>query len=611
MNNKYPPIAQDFINTMKRSFIGKGADPSSVVIKDLWQKNSTSTFSKDSFKNTFDTGMSMETQKVFSDLMTIYNSHIETKRQLLQQARALYDNDIVQAIIDVMIDDGFSSFTDEENDLKVTYRTSGTQEELIGDTFKETVQGEIDDLFERFDLKARIADMIPELLRDGEFAYGITFDNNQGITDVIDDLDVIDLLPFFSGDKMSFIIKQEQISSSVGSTVVDKKSVPVLYNPENIVYFRLKYNSKERVKLEPTDARGNVSPTFRKNFYKETGIYLPKYIRICRPIFYNAMNKIQQLQLMENVNTAQELAQVVRPEVLTVAVPPNTSPIEAKNIVRDYERQLNTVINDIDINNLDISTLASLANKRKVLPQWGDGKGVVAGSDLNNLSRSEQTRGSIIFLRNLIAIDLGIPPFYLTIDGTPVEKGQLIKMYSRYTRKLSNVQKAVSDGIKDLILAHLRAKNIYVERSSLDVTFKSLTTADSLDDVDIMVAVITQLIELFKGLAEISHDPQAGLKMNTKQYKKVFDIYTNKYLGFSDLLEYEEFDEDHNDDNFEGEGGDMGFVGTEGPEGNQTPDSGMDTTTSGGSSATYDSFANDSANNVQDTGGPQDIQTEV
>jgi hypothetical protein len=285
--------------------------------------------------------------------------------------------------------------------------------------------------------------------------------------------------------------------------------------------------------------------------------------------------------------------------------------LRQKNIVRDYERQLNTVINDIDINNLDISTLASLANKRKVLPQWGDGKGVVAGSDLNNLSRSEQTRGSIIFLRNLIAIDLGIPPFYLTIDGTPVEKGQLIKMYSRYTRKLSNVQKAVSDGIKDLILAHLRAKNIYVERSSLDVTFKSLTTADSLDDVDIMVAVITQLIELFKGLAEISHDPQAGLKMNTKQYKKVFDIYTNKYLGFSDLLEYEEFDEDHNDDNFEGEGGDMGFVGTEGPEGNQTPDSGMDTTTSGGSSATYDSFANDSANNVQDTGGPQDIQTEV
>ena len=75
---------------------------------------------------------------------------------------------------------------------------------------------------------------------------------------------------------------------------------------------------------------------------------------------------------MENVSTVLDLSEVLRPGIVTVSVPTNTSGPEAKQIIRDYERQLNDNTGLSNTDELDISTLAAQANRIKVLPQWFD-----------------------------------------------------------------------------------------------------------------------------------------------------------------------------------------------------------------------------------------------
>ena len=615
--NKTPKIVQSFTNMWKTAFIGKGADPSSIITKDLNDVNGKTNFTKLNQVNL--PNLSPESKKIFGQLMAIYDSHIESKRELLTQARALFDSDIVQTIIDVIMDDAFNSFIDEENEFRIEYRLDDEQLERLGEEFQETVQAQIDDVVQKFDLKSRIADLIPELLRDGEYALGVTFEPGKGITDVVDDLDVIDLLPFYTGEKLSFIIKESQIKDAKGNAKITHNNAPVIYNPDNIIYFRLKYFAKERLELEP-DFKEKPKTNFRAKFYQETGIYLPRFVRICRPIYYAAMKNIGQLQIIENINTVQELSHVIRPEIVNVTVPTNTSPIEAKNIVRDYERRLNDMAGQTDIKDLDVSTLASLSYRRVVFPQWMDTKGTLAGSDLNSMNKTEGTRDSITFLRNLIAVSIGIPPFYINITDSPIEKAQMAKMYSRYTRKLTSLQKTLIDGIKDFIMLHLRNKDIYVEEKNIQVTFKTLTNADSLDDTDMMVATITAMNDLYKGLDEIASSPNNNLRINSDQYKLVFDTYTNKYMNISDLLEYDptkeqegEFDSEMTDmpgGDFEpssdidfdsgniSSDNDLDFEVPEEPEGPSNNNS-------------YQDFANSSANNIQSTGGPQNVETEV
>ena len=594
---KYPSSAKNFISGWRNFFVGKGADPNKVLVSDLLNKKATN-FER--LGDAVTSNLSMESRKIFGELMAVYDTHIETKRQLLTKARILFDSDIVQTIIDVIMDDAFNSFIDEENEFRIEYRLEADELDNLGPEFEEEIQEEINKFVDEFDIKGKIADIVPELLRDGEYAMGALFEKDKGIVDVIDDLDVIDLLPFYTGTKLSFIIKEAYDPETT------EKEKPIIYNPDNIIYFRLKYFSKERIKFK------NVQGEYRKQFYQETGIYLPKTIRICRPIYYAAIKNISQLQIIENINTVQELARVLRPEVVNVTVPANTSPKEAGTIIRDYERQLNDMSTTVDQSDLDVSTLATLANRRKILPQWADGKGTIAGSDLNTFTKTGETREGITFLRNLIAVSVGIPPFYINITDTPIEKAQMAKMYSRYTRKLTALQKTLKEGVKDLVMLHLKNKGYFIERNNLFVDFKTLTNADSLDDTDMMVATITAMNDLYKSLDEITSSENNDLELNSEEFKNLFDTYTNKYMNVSDLLLYKpggsmpELGSEVDDFNFTPSGNEFGGA-------NPSPTSGEPSNVAGGEAGgdqAYNQFANSPSNRSQIQGN-QEITTEL
>jgi hypothetical protein len=252
------------------------------------------------------------------------------------------------------------------------------------------------------------------------------------------------------------------------------------------------------------------------------------------------MKSLQRLQIMENVSTVLDLSEVLKPEIVTVSVPANSSPTEAQTVASDYERHLNDLAGFNEADSLDFATLAATANRRKVIPQWLDQKGVVSSAGITENGKSESAWHSIDKLRNLIALSIGIPPFYINISETPADKAQIIKLYSRYTRKLTSLQKTLAEGTKDLILLHLSKKGINVKRDNISVKFKAITSGDALDDTDMMVATVTGINDLYKGIEEITNSDNNNLVLDDEQFKQLFNNLTSRYLNISNLIKIDE-----------------------------------------------------------------------
>lgn len=559
MAKQFKGIAADFINAMKTQFIGQGADPNKIIVQDLFSYAPSENTNVPTVKpNALSiTGAdSVDSRKIISTLLSVYNDKIEDKRVLLTQARELFYTDIIQTVVDIMIDDGFNSFQNEKEEFKIEYILDDDDLQNLGEEYQNQIQNIIDEFVSKFALKARVAEIVPELLRDGEYAFGILFDpqNKKGITEIVDDFDVINLLPFYENNKLALVIykNQHDDDKSTVSPWIDFNSndnSPVMYKADNIVFFRLNGPTKFKIKM---DAFYNNE--FKKLFHEKTGIRLPKYIRTSLPIYAGALDKLKRLKIMENVSTVLDLNDVLKPEIVHVTVPANTSPIEVDTIIRDYERHLNDMSGLTEADTLDLQTLAAQANRRKVLPQWMDTKGTLTSAGINQAAKGQAAWDSIDKLRNLIALSIGIPPFYINISANPAGKAETIKLYSRYTRKLTALQKTLADGIKDILMIHLEHCGFNINRDNLRVSFKALTSADAMDDTDLLLGLVNAISDMWVALDKITSSDNNNLTIDDEQFKAFFDRCTSTYLNISNILRIDEakFDSVDGEDNGSG-----------------------------------------------------------
>ena len=76
---------------------------------------------------------SLEDRNIISALLSVYNDKISDKRAVLTQARNLFNTDIIQTVIDVMIDDGFNSFQNEKEEFKIEYTLDDDDLDNLGE----------------------------------------------------------------------------------------------------------------------------------------------------------------------------------------------------------------------------------------------------------------------------------------------------------------------------------------------------------------------------------------------------------------------------------------------------------------------------------------------
>lgn len=531
--NNWNSTVSTFISNWQSYFKTLGVKKEDIIIDDIYNLGGSGGTTKAQIVNN---PMSIEdlddgVKEVFKGIAQTYDDNIKAKEEMLTKSRNLYETTAVQTIVDVSLDDGFNNFK-EDKDFVIAYEPDQDDIETLGEKFIDKVQNEIDDFVDKSGLKDIVADIVPEIIRDGEHALAIRIEDQKGVTGINDDIDVINMLPYYRGNTLAFVL--EKTTEEKGFCQQEKLR---LYNPDNIIFFRLKHFNKKKLNLDTL----GLSNEAKGKFKKELNLKIPKYVRVCLPLYYAALDDIETLQTMEKLATAQDFVNLIRSQIIGIGVPANTTSEDAKKVIREYERHLNEVVQSIDtFRDMSVDELVAMAGNKKLLPNFADGKGSVTPFDLGNADKSNQSRDSVSLQRNQVALSTGYPTYYFTNTEAPQDKATAIKLYSRYTKKLSALQVCLADGTEEIIYKHLQAKGINVKRSAIKVHFKSLTNGDVLDEVDVMVATITGLADMYDALEKIASSENNLLVIDSDKLQEIWDIYTNNLVNLSGVLKKDE-----------------------------------------------------------------------
>lgn len=420
---------------------------------------------------------------------------LESRTNLLRELRNVKDNELVQTLISVLVDDAFSSISDSSF-LSVEYNTGEDRKSKLNDE----IQDEIDKFIVDQDLTGLARDFVEDWMLQGEYFLKTNVVKGAGIVEILDDCDTEDYLAIYRGRKLDSYFKFNR-----------KKGIYQLLDNNELSHFVLD-GSKIRVKVDTNSGFENI----------------PENIRVGKSIIYPVLSSLRKLNVLETTSLAVELKRVLAPILVSVDIDPDTDVHNISDLVDKYEGILNSMNADAEnIDTFSISDILHIASRIRVVPRMTDSKGNIEqirfdfdNTDLNN---------RINDIRKNIALAIGVPSFYLSYGDQMLNKTEMLKVYSAYSRKLINIQNNFGNGIRNIIYKHLFYKGYYVSEGNIKIKFKSITNVDMLDDIEVLVAVMTTLRDFFGLASEIEASEQFGITADQDKLIDFFDSFTSSF----------------------------------------------------------------------------------
>ena len=430
---------------------------------------------------------------------------IKDRSDQIQELTSVKDNDIVQTILDVMVDDGFNSMSDDSF-VSVEYKPT-LKRPSKPSKVDIMIQDEIDRFMIKFDLSNLIASFTPDFLLYGEYFLRTEVAKGHGIVSITDDIDLEEHIAIYKAKSVESFIRLNSKAAK--------------YEVEDV-------NSLSHFILDPQKARIKVQT-------QNDIVNLPENIKQGKSVVYPILGSLKKLNIMEMSSLAVDLKRVLAPILVTVDVPPNTDVNNVSDIVDRYETYLNDIQKDsANADNMTMGDIIGLANRIKVIPKYTDSKGametLLLDKDTADLS------DKINNIRKAISLSAGIPSWYVTLGEQMMPKKDMLTIYSRYSRRLVRIQKALGEGIRNLIYKHLCYSDFYINPANIQVKFKAITNVDLLDDVEYMVGLMTTIKDIFTILNEVAASDQNGLEIDDDKMLEFFNIYMSAFPKMSGLL---------------------------------------------------------------------------
>lgn len=404
-------------------------------------------------------------------LTAIYTKAVQTRRDFLLEFERIKSFYIIQALLIALVEDSLTP------DI-----TTGEILQIV--STNEKINRELKLLQQVFNFDQIINDIALDMISYGEYTLRLDVREGEGIVDIVDDLDQSRIVAFYQQGYPYRFIRQ---------TDKDIEVYPA-YKFAHFVYGR----NKLRVKIENEFLEIG-------NYVDAYGFKYPSYARVGRPLLYGVLSKIKELMVLEQLIPASKLNQLLVGSLVGLQVPTSMSPDEGFKAARRYEQILNRHRGvDRGVGELTIVDIISVAGKVRVLPQFGD-KG-----QLQNINEVKENRtvddlmGTIRDIRETICGSLGFPPEIL-FGGEGGPKAEFLKRYSRYLRKLKNVQTAIASGLLQICLAHLANKGIKdVKIDDIQIIFRNeLVNIDELEKLEFSDAIIQMVANIHRFMEEV------------------------------------------------------------------------------------------------------------
>lgn len=420
--------------------------------------------------------------KVVAAFGTIYSSVSSFRRDIIVDVDRIRRFYLVDVILSQMTEDALAPDATTGDIVRVWSKDSTIQKEL------DTLNGE-------FDFDDLISDITPDIIAYGEYHLKPVLDLGKkpnGAQAGVPPQGVVDILDTVDQTKVVAITKSGKIESYL---VENEKKQLSLEEPADFVKFTLG-NQKLRI-----DIHREYSGT---NYKSSSAILkkLPRYIRMGKSMLYPVIGKIKELELLEAIVPAAKLSKLSSGTLIGVNLPAGVEIDKAMAASKKIEGMINRKVGiDNQRGEITLESIISSAGKLKVVPLLGD-KGTLQKLDYQS-DEPDNLLAALEDIRKAVLGTIGIP--YEIIYGGGASKGEILKKYARYLRKLKTIQKCLVEGLRQIIYIHLANKGIKYKETDINIEFRNklieIDNLDRLEFTDTTVALLKNLKEFVFELA--------------------------------------------------------------------------------------------------------------
>lgn len=440
--------------------------------------------------------LSFSAYQVAAAQCAIWTRVAENRRRMIQQVDKLSCFYLVKTLTQALMEDALSPDTQTNKIMDIS-------------SSNPKIQNELEALDERFKFDKLLCDITPDLIKYGFYTLSTKVRNYQEPEEIGEesgdiDEELTDLNPVTKTRSLAGLL---ELNDTVDQTCV----VAILKNQE--VAYYLYYDEFEQqskgfqISRKPkTDfvqfmlghekVRIDLLGEFRTNSYdvRKALEEFPRFVRIGESLIAPYIGKIKELMLLEQLVPASKLSKLSAGTILGVNVPAGYDVNAAMEACRQIEGVINKKVGiDKASGEITVESILATAGKVKCVPVFGNSTGSTQVLQTRS-DEPDDLMNSTEQIRKLICDSIGVP-YEIIYGGSSGEKrGELLKRYGRYLRKLKTIQNALVEGIYQIISIHLANKGILFTRKDINITFlNKLVEIDSLDKLEFTDTVVGML----------------------------------------------------------------------------------------------------------------------
>jgi hypothetical protein len=455
--------------------------------------------------------------RVAAALAATYTKVVDSRSKLIREVDKMRQFYMTDVIINQICEDAISPEVGSGRIIKVSSPNA-------------TIQAEIDALRNRVDFDALIQSVVPDLMSYGEYVVstkiakvekGVQVDPTTvyGVEEIRDDVE------------QGSVVAVANWNDTLGFLAQDPRRGTVVWKePSDFIRFTLS-SVRMRIDLHKEYGADRLPKT-------AAGKDIPRFVRVGRSVVYPIIPKLKELELLEALVPATKLSKLSSGSIVGVQVPAGYDVQKAMEAARQMEQLVNKKVGvDSKLGELTIENIMSAAGRIKVIPMFGD-KGQTQKLDYKS-EEPDEMLASVRDIRSTICTSVGVP-YEIVFGGEDEKRSVTLKKYARYLRRLKAIQKALDDGIRELIYIHLVNKGIdFKEEDVKTEFFNKLIEIDNLDKLEFMDTTIQFVDNAKKFVFELA-SPEANPYFGEQIRFKALASFINEQLnvvGFPNIID--------------------------------------------------------------------------
>jgi hypothetical protein len=456
----------------------------------------------------------------------IYSKATGSMYKIIQEVDQIRSFYLVDVILGQLTEDALTPEIGTDEILKIKYpKDKGIEEKL-------------QKLEKDLNLDQLLLDITPDLLAYGEYVLRVDYGKILEMKDELGTKNktykkqegngVIALRDIVEQGK---VVSLTQEAENKGYLYMDEEGKIIKTPASTFIKFTLN-GQRVRVRIE------DQAPFTKSKSDKVRSILatLPRYVRIGKSQIHPFISKFKELELLEKLIPATKISKLSNVNLVGMQVPGKYNIEQGLEAAKRVEGIINNKVGiDKKLGEITVESVLSIAGRSKVVPLFGD-KGALDKMDFKS-DEPDDLLGSANDVRALILDSVGIP-FELLYKSDGESKGELLKRYARYLRKLKNIQRSLIDGVKQLCAFHMESLDIdKYDEDDLEVEFLNklieIDNLDKLEHADVTVSLLGNVKDFFGTLTEEDSPFKEAVDLN-----EVAD-YINRNLrtiGLADAL---------------------------------------------------------------------------